>query len=291
MSDVIVIDPAKGYVALPASLFDLDVSPGAFRALSVLCNLSDVRGYSWASLEQLAGWVKRSKSSISAYLNELRALDLIATEEQTRSNGANYRLKICVKFWAGWVASRSQGKPPAPQNSERRVQPAERPIKKKHKPIITLDTRPQAGGDAKKLFDGWQAAQRGQPYGSFTAPPAEFLEATENYLACNRPGERLDRAQIIDRLRRIWCGRSVTCDAASIAQQVAALRNVTTVTMDALDRVIAAKWLPHWRKPPTPSQFETLIGEARQSDQSDTIYRIIAKDYACFLKFSGKSIA
>ena len=47
MSESILIDPARGFVALPAQILDLEISPGAFRVLTHLCNLADVSGWSW----------------------------------------------------------------------------------------------------------------------------------------------------------------------------------------------------------------------------------------------------
>ena len=53
MSETIDCDPNRGFVAFPVALFDLDLSPGAFRTLAELCRMANKSGQCWPSLAQL----------------------------------------------------------------------------------------------------------------------------------------------------------------------------------------------------------------------------------------------
>ncbi|WP_065329938.1 hypothetical protein [Tritonibacter mobilis] len=280
MPNAIDLDPARGFVALPASLMNLDISPGAFRALTVLCNLANREGYSWASLEQLGEWIRRAKSSVSAYLTELRDADLIETENQTRRNGANYRLKIRVTFWSAWVKVRNERPSPSPQKTERRVQQAERPTKVKNKSIKTPDSRPQAGGREMEIFKGWQALTKGVPFGQFARPaPETLVRETEALLRDHEPQSELPQSEVTDRLAETWEKLGVPCPAPVLRQQAITCGRVTADTLDHLARLISETWQTHWRKPPTPKQFGELISTARAMAPTDRIVGIIACDY------------
>lgn len=282
MSEAISIDPARGFVALPASIFDLEISPGAFRALSVLCNLSDPQGYSWASLEQLAEWVHRAKSSVSSYLVELRAAGLVSTETQTRSNGANYRLKIKVLFWSKWVQARKKCASPAPQKTERSIQPAERPTKVKHKPIKTHHSRPAASEPVKKIYKAWQALTAGMPYGKFSgnASPA-LLRDTASMLDTAPGSHALPAAEVSQQLQRLWSDLAIDLPAPDLNRMTRKCldREFTSDQLGSLCNEIQGSWQRHWQRPPTPKQFDAMFDAARSGVTAVTMLRLIRHDF------------
>jgi hypothetical protein len=297
MSESILIDPARGFVALPAQILDLEISPGAFRVLTHLCNLADVSGWSWSSLEQFAERIGRAKSSVSAYLQELRTAGLIKTQQQTRNNGAFYRLKICVTFWADWVKSRvdcgkaaakKQAQKTAPK-TERRVQPVERPKEDKHKTIKTHSSG-KPGADTTKIWKGWQALTKGQPFGQFArdASPA-LLQDTSKLLEGWIPTPALSRSSIEKILAAIWRDVGASPPALVLRAQVAhcVKRKVTQANSQALADHIRKTWKPHWQKPPTPAQFGELVAEARKSTPIETVMRLVSQDYNRYLATVG----
>ncbi|WP_083098457.1 helix-turn-helix domain-containing protein [Pseudophaeobacter leonis] len=287
MSKAISIDPARGFVALPASIFDLEISPGAFRALSVLCNLSDPQGYSWASLEQLAEWVHRARSSVSSYLVELRAAGLVSTETQTRSNGANYRLKIKVLFWSKWVQARKKCASPAPQKTERSIQPAERPTKVKHKPIKTHHSEPAASELIKKVYKAWKGLTSGVTYGQFSgaASPA-LMKDSEKILATSQPPAPVPIEGIASRLKDLWGGLGVTVSISELSEMVMRCKNnsFSEGQLDALESEIQAVWKGHWKKPPATKQFATMLSSAKNAVSADTMLRLIEHDFRQYRK-------
>jgi DNA-binding transcriptional ArsR family regulator len=287
MSAVISIDPARGFVALPASIFDLEISPGAFRALSVLCNLADERGYSWASLEQLAERVHRARSSVSAYLGELRAAKLVSTETQTRSNGANYRLKIKVLFWSKWVQARKKCASPAPKKTERSLPPAERPTKVKHKPIKTHHSRPAASEFIKKVYEAWKTLTSGLAYGQFSgsASPA-LLRDSEKILAAARPPAPVSREALSSRLNALWSDLGVAGSISELAGMAASCRKLSFSEgqFDALENEIRTIWKEHWKNPPASKQFASMLSAAKNAVSADTMLRLIGHDYRQYQK-------
>jgi hypothetical protein len=102
MASSLTFDPAKGFVALPCEVMNIDMSPGAFRLLVELCRMANRTGECWPSLGQLSERIGRSKAAISGYIAELREIELIETTSQKMANGYNYRLKYCVTFWKSW---------------------------------------------------------------------------------------------------------------------------------------------------------------------------------------------
>jgi biotin operon repressor len=131
MSETIVFDRRKGFVALPVQVLEMELTPGAFRLLAELCRMANLDGFCWPSLGQLGERLGRSKAAISGYVTDLREAGLISTETQTTANGYNYRLRYCVVFWKAWRASLSGQTGPAVEVKdsepvERSVQPVER---------------------------------------------------------------------------------------------------------------------------------------------------------------------
>jgi len=285
MSESISIDPARGFVALPAQVLDLEISPGAFRVLTHLCNLSDKSGWSWSSLEQFAAQVGRAKSSVSGYLQELRRENLIETTPQTRANGANYRLKIRVTFWADWVRSRADCGKIKPHKTERRVRPAERPIVK-NKAIKTPSTPKAVNGFLEKVLKAWQGLTKGQPFGQFAgdASPA-LLADTAKLLENWTPSPSVSKQTVQSKITDLWSSLGVDTPGPIQQSQVSRCLETrsTQATLQALTAQIRQSWQTHWSKPPTPTQFNEMLSKSKAVASTDTVFRLIQQDYNRYL--------
>ena len=93
-----------GFVRFPRSYLHLPISPGAKVVLMHLCGAANDDGESWYCYEDIAELVGRSKASITAYVNELVALDLVSSIRQTMANGYNYRRRLKIVGWKDLVA-------------------------------------------------------------------------------------------------------------------------------------------------------------------------------------------
>jgi len=176
MSEIIDCDPNQGFVAFPVALFDLNLSPGAFRTLAELCRMANKSGQCWPSLAQLGQRLGRSRASISAYIAELREAEVLGTEEQKMANGYNYRLRYTVLFWKEWRASLGQkDKATRPainaHNPERRVQPTERPLRTKNH----IHQKQQSQDQSCDLVSEWKALFAKAPYPAFEQAPSPAL--------------------------------------------------------------------------------------------------------------------
>ena len=118
MSEILDCDPNKGFVAFPVAVFDLELTPGAFRTLAELCRMANAEGQCWPSLAQVGRKLGRSRAAISGYIAELRDVGVITTEEQKMANGYNYRLRYTVTFWKEWRAGLGKSR----KRAERTVQ-------------------------------------------------------------------------------------------------------------------------------------------------------------------------
>lgn len=276
MPETLEFDPSEGFVALPVRILEIEMSPGAFRTLTELCRMANLDGFCWPSLEQLSARLSRSRSAISGYVKELREIGLIDTINQKMANGYNYRLKFLVTFWAAWRASLSATRPreqrpegvrsvPPP---ERRVQSGARRVNSKnHIP----ENHPRAPGLDAHVVEGilekWAVLTRGQPYGSYAEKvPASLVQETTDILASAGPDEpALISADITRRLTEIWSTLGVSPSSSELSEQANLLSagDRTETAMAALASRIADGWQRHWRKPPTPLQFEGFVKAAR----------------------------
>ena len=88
------LDPARGFVALPLDVLEIEMSPGAFRTLVEFCRMANSDGVCWPSLDQLGrppGPLPRRRSAATS--PSCATLGLIETETQRTANGFNYRLR------------------------------------------------------------------------------------------------------------------------------------------------------------------------------------------------------
>lgn len=269
-------NPANGFVALPVGILEIEMSPGAFRTLTELCRMADAGGYCWPSLEQLSARLSRSRAAISGYVKELKETGLIETIQQRMANGYNYRLKFHVTFWAEWRRS-LKGRQPArampvsetPDQSERSVQQTECRVNSKNQ-IHENHGPAHAGADVvvSDILREWARLTRGVPFGSYAAPVPQRVIETSRLIVSQREATEpsLISADIEATLARLWKGLHVRINAADLQQQAQKLQAASccaTLLRDFISAV-RANWKPHWRRPPSPKQFDALLQDAKQ---------------------------
>ena len=268
MPDKLETDPKKGFVAFPVSVFDLDLTPGAFRTLAELCRMANLDGKCWPSLKQLGERLGRSRAAISGYIAELREEGLIETETQKMANGYNYRLRYRVVFWAEWRKQLGQ-------SSERSVKPAERPLKTQNQNQINQSPAKAVMDD---LVLAWTGCVGRAPYPAFDRWPSEDLIAKT---AQAEVPERTISADIIAGYMAFLRKRGV--EQPSICPQTRGLLEQSLSdqqSVDAFLRSLESQWKPHWAKPPTLTQLKRLLRSLpRQSSPASQ-----AKLLASYLK-------
>ncbi len=276
-------DPAKGFVALPSDVMDIDMSPGAFRVLVELCRMANRIGECWPSLGQLSERIGRSKAAISGYITELRELDLLATVNQKMANGYNYRLKYCVTFWQNWRNQLGAGAAPRDvQKDECSVQPVERRVNSKnhkHKTNTTITVSEKSDGSPKlvSVFSKWSDLAKAAPFPHFKEPAStELIAETKNLLAKNKPKTLIERDYQTD-LKRVWDALGVSILQDQLVSQATQLKanKTTSAGFDALQKCILSTWKPHWRKPPTGEQFAQFLTHAQGMNREEGMYRML----------------
>ncbi|MEJ6399533.1 helix-turn-helix domain-containing protein [Yoonia sp. 208BN28-4] len=260
MSEQLQFDRKKGFVALPVDVLDMDLSPGAFRTLVELCRMANREGFCWPSLAQLAEKLGRSKASISGYLKDLRDAALIETQEQRTANGYNYRLKYRVTFWQDWRGSlRGQ----TTQKPERSVQPIER-LEESKNHIHKTHSLPAAAEGIDQILKAWGDCFRGAPYPTAAKFPSEQLIATSADMV--NLGVQLEtiisadiEAELSSFFQRLRIMPS-DADMKTLSKHVRDKR-YSTDEFTFICAAISKAWPAHWRKPPTPDQFEKLAAD------------------------------
>lgn len=265
MSDEIVFDRRKGFVALPVEVLELELSPGAFRLLVELCRMANLDGFCWPSLGQLGARLGRSKAAVSGYVQSLRDAGLISTEEQRTANGYNYRLRYCVRFWKDWRASLTgkTGSLRGDQKTESRVRQNERLRKLENQKPINHEQGVRT--DLENLIDAWSAIAKGAPYPALRdAPTPDLLAETLAALKAELSFPADMSADIRQKLDELW--RTLSLDADEAARRSAADHIATKgPTKPELDRIVAlieAKWQAHWRKVPNAKQLDQMLKSA-----------------------------
>ncbi|WP_299567202.1 helix-turn-helix domain-containing protein [uncultured Sulfitobacter sp.] len=254
MSEILDCDPNKGFVAFPVAVFDLELTPGAFRTLAELCRMANAEGQCWPSLAQVGRKLGRSRAAISGYIAELRDVGVITTEEQKMANGYNYRLRYTVTFWKEWRAGLGKSR----RRAERTVQPAERPLETKNH--IHNNHSPSKPSEVVDILSGWKIAVGKAPYPDFESWPSDTLIARSRS-ATNRAIPVSDRpisADIDAALSRFFANVGLkSAPPLGIGPALVAY----LPTQAALARLICAlqeDWQPHWRKPPSKFQLIRL---------------------------------
>lgn len=260
MSEQLVFDRAKGFVALPVEVLDLDLNPGAFRLLVELCRMANLDGYCWPSLEQLGDRLGRSRAAVSGYASELRAEGLIETHTQKAANGYNYRLKYRVTFWKDWRSSMRGAV--TGQRVERRVQQDERPKDNLNQSHIN-----QSDADEfDKLLKGWAECVKGAPYPSMgDSPSQDLLEKSKQFLLSDTAADPIISADIVHGLAALWADLSVDCSTADMRQQAETLKKkgLSRQQFETLFDRIKKAWPDHWRRPPESKQWVKMVSDVK----------------------------
>lgn len=261
MSEQITFDRAKGFVALPVEVLEIDMTPGAFRLLAELCRMANIDGYCWPSLDQLSDRMGRSKSAISGYIKELREAALVDTETQKTANGYNYRLKYRVTFWADWRASLRGA---VTQKAERSVQPVER-LEESKNHIHKNQSPPLADDVLDDLLKVWGRCFHGAPYPAAATFPAEDTVLRTDVVLGNASSETIITADIQQALRSLWARKAVEIPAQAVAVQaeVIAKTRPTPAEFAAICKGISRAWQSHWKRPPNPDAFAKLVQSAK----------------------------
>ncbi len=277
MSEQLSFDRKKGFVALPVEIMDFDLTPGAFRTLAELCRMANAEGFCWPSLLQLSERLGRSRSAISGYIKELRAAELVDTEEQKTANGYNYRLKYRVTFWQSWRAS-LRGR--TVQKPERSVQPAAR-IEDSKKQIHLNHEPKTCSVDFDNILSAWSKCFTGAPYPlARQTPSAGLLALTEHALNEANPADCAGPDHVRSRLNALWRDLKVTAGDKEIADQAHAVLTLR-YSMAELDHVlgqIARDWPDHWRKAPQPDSLVKRI-KALRVDASNCQLSVLERYY------------
>lgn len=276
-------DPAKGYVALPCDVMDIEMSPGAFRLLTELCRMANRAGECWPSLGQLSERIGRSKAAISGYIAELREIELLETTRQQMANGYNYRLKYCVTFWRDWRAQLSAPRPARPaQKPECSVQPIERRVNSKnqsHKKQTPQDDDQSESVSPQlvSVFSKWSDLAKSAPFPKFNAPVEDTLLDQTRALVQGASPDTLDEAAIRQRLRQLWKRHNVTLNASDITLQTRELRDKKTSAagLQCFEAEVDKTWQAHWRKAPNAHQFADLLARAQSSNRQEGMLRVL----------------
>ncbi|MCX7561613.1 helix-turn-helix domain-containing protein [Sulfitobacter sp. F26204] len=250
MPDILETDPKKGFVALPASVFDLDLSPGAFRTLAELCRMANLEGQCWPSLAQLGKRLGRSRAAVSGYIAELRDASLIETETQKMANGYNYRLRYCVIFWKSWRKQLSQ-------SSERSVKPVERPLRTKNQSHKNQSPVDEISGE---LVPSWKDLVGRAPYPSFERWPSETLLATTRDRVAT--GKTDISADIIPAFEAFLHEKGIKPQSLCIeARRTLRSGLIYEHQVTHFISIMNNLWKPHWAKPPSATQLQRILKE------------------------------
>ena len=246
MPDKLETDPKKGFIALPMSVFELDLTPGAFRTLAELCRMANADGQCWPSLAQLGDRLGRSRAAVSGYISELRDEGLIETETQKMANGYNYRLRYRVVFWAAWRKQLSQ-------KTERSVKPAERPLRTKNQ---NHSNQSPAEAVMDDLVLSWKRCVGRAPYPAFdTWPSEELLEKSRSVE--QRPA--IISADIIRSFTAFLEEKGISEALLSADARTWLGKHINhPKQVNAFIQALNDLWKPHWAKPPSLPQLKRL---------------------------------
>ena len=255
MSETFDCDPNKGFVAFPVAIFDLDLTPGAFRTLAELCRMANTSGQCWPSLAQLGTRLGRSRAAVSGYITELRRAGVLSTEEQKMANGYNYRLRYTVTFWKAWRAKLGTQKAPvtAVQKAERRVHPVERPLETKNH----IHQNKQSGLKFPDLVSEWKAVVGKSHYPLFSTWPSEgLLRKSADAVALAPPPAPFISADIAASFEVFAQKHGL---AAQPLDPSAGALITTQAQLDAVITTLESTWEAHWKKLPNAFQVARIL--------------------------------
>ncbi|MGR3571559.1 helix-turn-helix domain-containing protein [Brevirhabdus sp.] len=280
MSSEMRLDPGRGFVALPLDIMEIEMSPGAFRALVEFCRMANREGYCWPSLAQLGERLGRSKAAISGYIKELRALALLETQEQRAANGYNYRLKYRLTFWQTWREAFAQrGKSgesrpaPAAPPSECRVQQSERKKDKNHNHKNQSSPEP-GSGSLIALKRQWEEAVGHAPYPAFQrTPDPQLAEQTSRLAQADGAADTVDPAAVIG---RFFAERQIAVDRLGdqIRKAAAGLQGIPDAARLLADK-LGRSWKPHWKFPPSERFLIDIIHQVVRENPDAALRRLL----------------
>ncbi|WP_138467849.1 helix-turn-helix domain-containing protein [Poseidonocella sp. HB161398] len=272
-----------GFVRMPRTWLTLAISPQAKTLLLAFCGFADAKGESWHSYEELGRLLNRSKSSISAYVAELREHGLIDCIRQTYGNGYNYRLRIVVLGWAEmcgrWAEMSREAAKRAVPKAERRVQDAERKDPKGPKNQIPQNKTPAPALPAwtAQLEAQWRehrpsdadpvSVWHGQASADFLGKVIACAEGAKTGLWSHDEAKRGARSAV-----SAFALRHGLSASAKDVEEAAALVAGTALHPDALDsaiRALDAVWKPHWKHLPRPGQLQATISDPVRAAMPD----------------------
>ena len=277
-------DPAKGFVALPSDVMDIEMSPGAFRLLVELCRMANRTGECWPSLAQLSERIGRSKAAISGYITELREIELVETISQKMANGYNYRLKYCVTFWKNWRTGLSQAsKEAALEKPKRSIQPSERRvnsknhIQKNHSIPSTEKPLSEKNVLLESVLENWMGLAKASPFPKFNTPVPDELVQHTGAIIKDAHLESTSKDKIASSLKQFWSELSIELTVQDLEKQTIVLcnRRTTEKGLDALKAAITDIWQGHWRKAPTEKHFEEILKNASALNREEGILRML----------------
>jgi biotin operon repressor len=271
MSEILNCDPSRGFVAFPMAVFDLELTPGAFRTLAELCRMANASGDCWPSLAQLGRSLGRSRAAVSGYITELRAVGVLKTQEQKMANGYNYRLRYTITFWKEWRAGLSKKATKNVPKPERSVRQAERPLETKNQ----IYKNQLGSGSNASLVSAWKHLVGAAPYPEFESWPSDVILAqTESMLRYLPKTTPLISADIDAAFAKFTEDLGLSDPDPVLGQGL--IDKVTT--HEALSQLLAALhkvWEPHWRKPPNLYQVERLQKLLPQASGDETAQKLL----------------
>ncbi len=295
MGNSLHFSKAQGFVALPCALLDLDITPGAFRLLVELCRMANAEGQCWPSLGQLSARTGRSKASLSAYLTELRAQELVETQTQRMANGYNYRLRYTLPFWKSWRAGlgRSDGET-SDQAVERSDQPAERRVNSKnqthenHSRFVSKSSKPS---QLARISRRWQDLCRGVSFPAFNQDVSQALVQQTREAISKTDLRSVSSGDMREKVIAIWSAQNLSVPGEDLNRMVTQLEEakLNVDQLGALASEVQRTWKAHWRRPPSELQFAKLISDAKQS-APDAQYREVLQSYLRRWEFSRKQL-
>lgn len=275
MSKILNCDPNKGFVAFPVALFDLNLTPGAFRTLAELCRMANASGQCWPSLAQLGRRLGRSRASVSAYIAELREAGVLTTQEQKMANGYNYRLRYTVTFWKEWRAglgAEQKTTPnPTPAKPERCVQPDVRPLKTKNH----IHKKQRLVSNPSNLTKVWREAVGNAPYPDFTYwPDEETIEKTRAVIEAPQAVDKIISEDINIALTDFATRRGIAGDFGEASILLTPLIP-SKATLDALIHALDYTWQAHWKNAPNCFQLTRILKELPPSTDAATQQKLL----------------
>lgn len=281
----------EGYLRMPNSWLLLEISPGAKVLLAHFCSMANETGDSWCSYAQMTKIVGRGKSSISAYVAELRKVGMIRTKEQKTANGYNYRLLITVVAWKElvqkWTKSRRLETNSANQKNEHRVQSTERkdpkgPINKTYK------TKPPANPFLKTVTGSFTSAEQTLPVGEWSNqdekawktfrpsdkdPASEFGDLPDPTLVAKMEQrltslkaiagilEASGKRSLINGMTDTFCSeKKIQHDLEGRSSFVQTMMDICKTRSEILSifEALSGQWHPSWRRLSTEGQIKAV---------------------------------